>query len=218
MTALLPPSLGSAGLETAIRPRVGRAGHPFAGTAPIDEATLLGVVESYAAALATNTVDEVPELVRSSLASGKQGPVEPSGERWFRRLLATPAVEVWLIAWGRAALLELHDHGASLGAVRVLRGELAETFTDLSSRRPLESRSFVRGEEFSFTVGYVHELWNPFPEVALSLHAYSPRLVEMNFYRLDEAEDLQLVRTERYPSLGNRSRAPSRVLPSPTES
>lgn len=116
--------------------------------------------------------------------------------RTFRRLIDMPALEVWIIEWGRATSLDLHDHGGSSGAVQVIRGELVETFTDLETRRPVGARRFRPNDRFSFGADHVHEIWNPTFEPALSLHAYSPRLTAMNFYGSGTSDFLRPIRTQ----------------------
>src|SRR5262245_17450245 len=48
-------------------------------------------------------------------------------DRVRRRLLATPAYEVWLLGWTPCQSVGLHDHGAANGAFVVVDGELVET-------------------------------------------------------------------------------------------
>jgi hypothetical protein len=38
----------------------------------------------------------------------------------------TPDFDAWLIAWPKGGKVELHDHGTSTGAVRVISGSLVE--------------------------------------------------------------------------------------------
>src|SRR3954469_10615472 len=51
-------------------------------------------------------------------------------ERVRRRLLATPAYEVWLLGWTPGQAVGWHDHGDANGAFVVVDGELAETTLD----------------------------------------------------------------------------------------
>jgi hypothetical protein len=102
--------------------------------------------------------------------------------RRHRQLVLTPAYDAWLIAWGPSSLLELHDHGGSIGAVRVVRGELLEMYSDVVRPHPLRSRTVGRGSGFAVPATRAHEVWNPGPFDALSVHVYSPPLTAMTFF------------------------------------
>src|SRR5579859_6557252 len=47
-------------------------------------------------------------------------------QRWYRSLLASTALEVWLIGWAPGQATRIHDHGGALGALAVTAGELVE--------------------------------------------------------------------------------------------
>src|SRR5262252_9355551 len=55
-------------------------------------------------------------------------------ERVRRRLLATPAYEVWLLGWTPRQSVGLHDHGDANGAFVVVDGELVETVVAAGTR------------------------------------------------------------------------------------
>jgi predicted metal-dependent enzyme (double-stranded beta helix superfamily) len=114
-----------------------------------------------------------------SLAGGQQ--------RAFVRLLAAPQYEAWLIAWAPAGGLALHDHGGSAGAVHVARGRLAETYLDAHDGDGLQDRTVPAGAGVAVPASRIHEVWNPGPALALSVHVYSPPLTSMTFF--DVAED-----------------------------
>jgi len=118
----------------------------------------------------------------ASAVTAESVPLAPGAERCFARLLATPDYEVWLIAWAAAGALELHDHGGSNGVVCVVEGQLGETYTDLVERHPLRSVIISPGQPRDIPVTRVHEVWNPGPALALSVHAYSPPLRTMTFF------------------------------------
>jgi hypothetical protein len=116
--------------------------------------------------------------------------------RDYRRLVRTDEFEAWIIAWGSSSFLGLHDHGGSNGAFRVVEGELTEVHTDLSSQAPLATRHLRTAEPESFGPGHIHESWNDHAYTAVSVHVYSPPLAHMNFYSHDDANFLELQRTE----------------------
>lgn len=114
--------------------------------------------------------------------TGAELPLAAGQERRFGRLLVTEQYEVWLIAWAPAGGLQLHDHGGSAGAIHVARGRLAETFVDPGGDTELRVRSVAAGAGVTVPATRVHEVWNPGPERALSVHVYSPRLTSMTFF------------------------------------
>jgi Cysteine dioxygenase type I len=102
--------------------------------------------------------------------------------RRYTRILDTTLYDAWLIEWSPASSLELHDHGGSGGGVAVTSGTLVETYTDLARRHSLRTRIVKSGESFRIAEDQVHELSNPGPAVAVSVHVYSPPLRKMTFY------------------------------------
>jgi hypothetical protein len=116
--------------------------------------------------------------------------------RRHRQLVLTPAYDAWLIAWGPSSLLELHDHGGSIGAVQVVRGELIEMYSDVVRPHPLRSRTIGRGSGFAVPATRAHEVWNPGPWPALSVHVYSPPLAAMTFFDHHPERFLRPLRTE----------------------
>ena len=115
----------------------------------------------------------------------------PEDRTWVR-LLATPEVELWLIAWPRGAATDWHDHGTSAGAFTVLRGTLTEHTFD-GGLRLFDVRA---GDYRAFGPGYAHDVRNEGPEPALSLHAYSPRLTTMTRFRF-HGDRLEVLGIER---------------------
>jgi hypothetical protein len=108
--------------------------------------------------------------------------LEPGERRRCVRLVETPLYEAWLIAWRPTSELRLHDHGGSIGVVRVAEGELAEAYTDALRRRPLRSHRILAGHDFMVPPSRIHEVWNPEHGTAISIHVYSPPLSAMTFF------------------------------------
>ncbi|WP_254552945.1 cysteine dioxygenase family protein [Kitasatospora sp. MMS16-BH015] len=99
--------------------------------------------------------------------------------RWYARLETGPGYEVWLLSWLPGQSSGFHDHGPAAGVMTVVQGELVE-------RSLTEAGEGVRtlrpGAQRVFSTGYLHEVVNPALEPAVSIHLYSPGLVEMNQY------------------------------------
>jgi hypothetical protein len=96
-------------------------------------------------------------------------------------LAVTDDYEVWLICWDVGQMTLLHDHGSSGGAFVVVDGALLEDHGRPGAGR-LHQRRIPRGRVRSFGPSYVHNLTNPGPGLATSIHAYSPRLTTMTYY------------------------------------
>lgn len=172
----------------AVSPRPGPAGRgsppplparPVRSSGGLSQSALATIAESWASVVTSDSL-----------------PLEPGMPRSYARLLATVAYEVWLIAWAAKGALELHDHGGSGGAVCVAEGELIETFTDLIDRHPLRSVTMAPGSPLALSATRVHEVWNPGPAPALSVHVYSPPLRTMTFFDHRAESFLTPVRTE----------------------
>lgn len=104
-----------------------------------------------------------------------------SGERWWTRLSSDGITEVWLLTWDQQTATDLHDHGESAGAFTVLTGSLEELRVDLDTGDVITTR-LERGAVRTVGRGVVHDVRNASPTPAISLHAYSPPLLEMTYY------------------------------------
>ena len=100
-------------------------------------------------------------------------------QRWYERLYHGPDYDIWVISWLPGQSTGFHDHGASSGAFIVATGILEE-------HRPGErSRVMHPGKPRAFGPDYAHDVRNVSLAPAVSVHAYSPPLGDMNEYELD---------------------------------
>lgn len=143
----------------------------------------------------------LPELRRLTLeiaadvrAGRHQAHVDPD-RRWYRLLSSDGYVDVWLIGWAREQSAELHDHAGSLGALTVVRGALTEHRWS-APHRGLRTRTVRAGASVGFPVGHVHDVTNTAVEPAVSVHAYSPPLTAMSYYRVEPGGLLRRTRSE----------------------
>jgi rhodanese-related sulfurtransferase len=108
--------------------------------------------------------------------------------RWYERLYHGQDHDIWVISWLPGQSTGFHDHGDSAGAFVVATGILEEY-------RPGEpTRVIPPGRPRAFGPDYAHDVRNTSLAPAISIHAYSPPLSEMNKYELDGD---QLVPRER---------------------
>ena len=102
-------------------------------------------------------------------------------QRNYEHLVLTEDHEVLVICWEVGQMTLLHDHATSVGAFVVVEGCLLEDYGRLGSRS-LRQRRLTRGKVRSFGPSYVHNLVNPGPGLATSIHAYSPPISMLNYY------------------------------------
>jgi rhodanese-related sulfurtransferase/mannose-6-phosphate isomerase-like protein (cupin superfamily) len=100
-------------------------------------------------------------------------------QRWYERLYHGPDYDIWVISWLPGQSTGFHDHGASAGAFVVATGILEE-------HSPGErTRVIYPGKASAFGPDYAHDVRNVSLAPAISIHAYSPPLSDMNEYELD---------------------------------
>jgi predicted metal-dependent enzyme (double-stranded beta helix superfamily) len=165
------PSLGSGRLAPAA---------PLGSGArrPNGPLVLLDLLQSYVA----ETVDLLPRA-------------QPGlTERTYELLELTDELEIWAIHWPQGQGLELHDHGGSVGALWVVEGTLEEHY--VRPEQTLGRRNIVAGGGAAFGPHYVHDVVNAQAAPATSVHAYSPPMPSMTFYRQEAERGLVVDRAE----------------------
>jgi rhodanese-related sulfurtransferase/predicted metal-dependent enzyme (double-stranded beta helix superfamily) len=100
-------------------------------------------------------------------------------QRWYERLHLGPEHDIWVISWLPGQSTGFHDHGASAGAFVVATGILEE------HRPGARVRVIHPGVPLAFGPDYAHDVRNVSLAPAISIHAYSPPLTDMNEYELD---------------------------------
>lgn len=109
------------------------------------------------------------------------GQPRPDGHgRWWRHLGQATEWEAWLEGWPAGDRIELHDHGGSATAIRVVAGRLLETAVGTGGR--LTRRRLEAGSTTWLPPSHVHDLVNVDAVPALSVHVYSPPLRTMTYY------------------------------------
>lgn len=130
-------------------------------------------------------VEQFAEKVRAGAY-----PIEvDESQRWHTRIYQDASVDIWLISWTQGQRTELHDHGASRGAFTVANGTLTEAWWDGSE---ITEQTLQAHETSRFGAAYVHDVYNADEEVAISVHAYSPPLSQMNYYDVEDGELVRL--------------------------
>ena len=117
-------------------------------------------------------------------------------ERWHARIYWSPDVEIYLLGWEANQDTRVHDHGDSAGAFCVAEGSLLDQY-GRAGATILRERAHCAGSGAMFDSEYVHNLRHVGPAPAVSLHAYSPPLTLMRFYR--QGADGQYVAVDQLP-------------------
>jgi rhodanese-related sulfurtransferase/mannose-6-phosphate isomerase-like protein (cupin superfamily) len=99
--------------------------------------------------------------------------------RWYERLHHDSDYDIWVIGWMPGQSTGFHDHGESAGAFVVATGILEE------ERPGEEAVAIYPGMVRAFGPDYLHDVRNVSQGPAVSIHAYSPPLIEMNEYELE---------------------------------
>jgi rhodanese-related sulfurtransferase/mannose-6-phosphate isomerase-like protein (cupin superfamily) len=154
------------------------------GTERAHEAEILGQAGTGPVAGNCRTPDELAMIVeRTAALDDWIGRVRLCGHgRWYERIYDCADYDLWVISWMPGQSTGFHDHGSSSGAFVVATGVLEEL-------RP-DGRSYgvTKGEARSFGPDYAHDVRNASEAPAISIHAYSPPLTEMNEYEIEGAE------------------------------
>jgi hypothetical protein len=119
-------------------------------------------------------------------------------ERRWERIAETSRFEAWVVGWPAGGRIEFHDYGTSAGVVAVGFGTLIQTSVDRTRAR-VAPRSRVIDQmsgPLPVVTGRVHDLINPGPGAAISVHVFSPRLTSMSYYQV-EGDLLRCDRTEQ---------------------
>ena len=103
----------------------------------------------------------------------------PTGVHW-QRVPVPEDVEVFVATWATFTDTRLHSHDGATSAFVPVRGVVTEIRPD--ERLRLVPRKFVPGVTGVLDGYDVHELQNEHAEVAVSVHAFSPRLRSLTYW------------------------------------
>jgi cysteine dioxygenase len=115
-----------------------------------------------------------------------------SNRGYARNLVhAGPFHHLLVLCWKNAQRSPIHDHRGSVCAVRVLRGTMTETFFERAPNRHIKatlSRDIDPGTVVGGQDSDIHQVSNLQANDAdlVTLHVYSPPLLTMGTYSLDD--------------------------------
>lgn len=121
---------------------------------------------------------------------------EPGEDRFWTRLESTDQADVWLLSWRPGHATDLHDHGDSAAAFSVVQGELTEV--RITRDGTVSEHRREAGRTTWVAPGVIHDVHGGGEGPAVSIHAYSPPLTRMTFYRraADRVEPIETVATQ----------------------
>jgi len=118
------------------------------------------------------------------------------GERSSARVFWSETHDIWLIRWAAGAGTELHDHGASAGALFVVGGELVEHRPNPAGVGTPIRRVLRQLDDRPMAPSHIHEVANESDTVATSVHVYSPPLATMHHFDSTPGPELRMIRRE----------------------
>jgi mannose-6-phosphate isomerase-like protein (cupin superfamily) len=112
-----------------------------------------------------------------------------SDARVYEQIWDDEDVNAWVICWSEDQDTGFHDHDESSAAIAVISGQVQEDRLRLGD----EPRSRVLGPNSIFTVPAVaiHRVLHAGGPPAVTIHAYSPRLVRTGAYRIGPDGELE---------------------------
>jgi hypothetical protein len=101
--------------------------------------------------------------------------------RRYRLLCEDARLDVWVLSWMPGQRTGFHDHGDSGVALGALQGSVLEHQIRLGAATI--ERELTPGRPRHGGAGYIHSVAHACGEPAVTLHAYSPPLVDVGQYR-----------------------------------
>jgi Cysteine dioxygenase type I len=109
--------------------------------------------------------------------------VDPERRR-YRLLFEDERTDIWVLCWMPGQSTGFHDHDVSDVGLAMARGAVIERQLRLpTGATALELR---RGDTRQGPAGYIHSVAHAEGEPAVSIHCYSPPLMKVGQYRVDE--------------------------------
>jgi hypothetical protein len=132
--------------------------------------------------------DQALALIADGLAAADPTSFLAPGDcRRWALMASNETYSAWVIGWPAGTGLGMHDHDGSSAAVRVVAGVLRERYQQPNG---LAVRWLAAGDAHVLRSDHVHEVVNVGDVEAISVHVYSPPLVDASF-RDDPEVDLR---------------------------
>jgi predicted metal-dependent enzyme (double-stranded beta helix superfamily) len=122
--------------------------------------------------------------------------VDPTRRR-YRLLFEDERTDIWVLCWMPGQSTGFHDHDVSDVGIAIARGGIVERQLCLPSGAT--ALELCHGDTRQGPAGYIHSVAHRDGEPAVSIHCYSPPLMRVGQYRVDEGGVLR-----RDPEHGRR--------------
>jgi predicted metal-dependent enzyme (double-stranded beta helix superfamily) len=107
--------------------------------------------------------------------------VRDAARRRYRLMLEDARLDIWVLSWMPGQATGYHDHGSSKVALTTLQGAVIER--EIRLGWPDIERELLPGFVQPGPAGYIHSVSHGCGTPAVTLHAYSPPLVQVGQYR-----------------------------------
>ena len=104
--------------------------------------------------------------------------------RRYELLYEDDRMDAWVLSWMPGQGTGFHDHAISAVGICCAQGSVREAL--LRSGAPEVELDVRVGDRRRGGAGYIHRVRHGAGEPAVTIHVYSPRLVEVGQYRVDE--------------------------------
>jgi predicted metal-dependent enzyme (double-stranded beta helix superfamily) len=108
--------------------------------------------------------------------------------RRYRLMFEDPRLDIWVLSWMPGQATGYHDHGISNVALTTLQGVVLERQIRIG-KASIECE-LLPGFVQPGRAGYIHSVAHRSGAPAVTLHAYSPPLLEVGQYRAGPGEEL----------------------------
>jgi hypothetical protein len=111
--------------------------------------------------------------------------VVDAARRRYRLAFENELLDLWVLSWMDGQATGFHDHGTSAVALTAVRGSVSERHPSIG-RTTTRQRVLSPGAVYTGGAGYIHAVGHSSGVPAVTIHAYSPPLVEVGQYRAAE--------------------------------
>lgn len=106
--------------------------------------------------------------------------VDPERRR-YRLVYEDDRLDLWVLSWMPGQATGLHDHGVSGVALTAAQGSVEERHLVIGAEPT--RRILTPGPVYTGASGYIHAVGHDSGAPAVTIHAYSPPLVQVGQYR-----------------------------------
>ena len=132
--------------------------------------------------------DELEKLARTIAARPELWEsltLTDTARRRYRLAFENDQTDIWVLSWMDGQRTGFHDHDRSAVGLAIAHGAVVERQLLLPSGAT--ALTLGKGDSRQGPAGYIHSVGHHAGEPAVSIHCYSPPLLVVGQYRVDEA-------------------------------